>query len=83
MRRLFLPAVGLMPLALLFGCNHLAGKCDCDRTPTLACPCYYEQHPVVTAAAPVPTKPVEPIKEAPKEAPKDPPKPSPVPDKEE
>ena len=76
MRRLFLSAVGLMPLALFLGCQHTAGKCDCDKMLTLECPCWLAHggNGVITPAAPVPGKPLEPIKEAPKDAPKDTPK---------
>jgi hypothetical protein len=48
-------------MALFFGCSHQAGRCDCDPTPTLACPCY--GHAAING---VPGKPIEPIKEAPK-----------------
>jgi hypothetical protein len=79
MRRLLLSTVGLLPLALLCGCccNHLAGKCDCDRTPTLACPCYNHAvvaPPPVKAPETPPDKMPDPLKETPK--------PKPEPDKE-
>jgi hypothetical protein len=69
MRRLLLSTAGLVPLVLFFGCNHMAGMCDCAFTPTIACPCY--GHIAVPAAAPI--KPVEPIQEAPKPKPEAPP----------
>ena len=64
MRRLLLSTAGLMPLVLLFGCNHMAGMCDCAFTPTITCPCYGH----VAVPAPAPLKPVEPIKERPNQS---------------
>jgi hypothetical protein len=64
MRRLFLSVAGLGLLAVFTGCNHMAGACDCDQTPTIACPC---THPA-SIVGPGPIKP-EPIKELPKPKP--------------
>jgi hypothetical protein len=76
MRRLMLSAAGLGLLAVFTGCNHMAGACDCDLTPTIACPCVHSP----TFNGPPPPAPLvkpEPIKELPK------PKPDKEPDKED
>ena len=73
MRRLILSAAGLGLLAVFTGCNHMAGACDCDDTPTIACPCVLT--PTLNGPAPL-VKP-EPLKELPK------PNPDKVPDKED
>jgi hypothetical protein len=74
MRRLLLSAAGLGLLAVFTGCNHMAGACDCDMTPTIACPCV---HPATLAGPPPALVKPEPIKELPKV------KPDKEPDKED
>jgi hypothetical protein len=65
MRRLLLSVAGLCVLAAFAGCNHMAGCCDCDTTPTIGC--VYCPGCLTHAAVKV-----EPIKEAPKMKPETP-----------
>jgi hypothetical protein len=76
MRRLLLSAAGLALLAAFTGCNHMAGACDCDNTPTIACPCFH-QASLLGPPPPASLVKPEPIKEPPKV------KPDKEPDKED
>ena len=54
MGRISLLGLGVMMLAAMVGCHHVAGVCDCDRSPAIA---HGEPPlapmPVTTASAPV------------------------------
>ena len=69
MRCLLLSAAGLSLLAAVVGCNHMAGRCDCDSTPTIACPCWAAPHSTVVAS---PVLKPEAVKEMPKVKPETP-----------